>query len=190
MPKVSVIIPTYNSASYIIEAVESVLNQTYKDFEVIVVDDGSTDNTHTLLEPYLDRIMYRFQENRGESIARNEGIRIAQGEYITFLDSDDWWMPSKLERQVPLMEAIPEAVLAYAYSITVDDKSQPIKFRGRPYVGRGEAGLSSIFDRLVISNCITNANTVIVRNEILEKKLYSIQQFNGVKIGIYGYGSQ
>ena len=76
-PKVSVIVPAYNSADYTVETVESVLRQTYEDFELIVVDDGSTDNTHDALEPYADRLQYIYKENGGASSARNFGIRLS-----------------------------------------------------------------------------------------------------------------
>ena len=90
-PLISVIIPTYNSAQYIIEAIESALNQTYKDYEIIVVDDGSTDNTRELLEPYIRKqvIQYVYQSNQGVAAARNRGIGISNGEFIAFLDADD-----------------------------------------------------------------------------------------------------
>ena len=104
MPLVSVVIPTYNRASVIGRAVECVLAQTYQNIEVIVVDDGSTDNTHASLDGYGDKVKVIGQENRGPSAARNRGIMEAQGEIIAFLDSDDLWLPTKLERQVGLME--------------------------------------------------------------------------------------
>ena len=92
-PKVTVVIPTYNRAHLIKDAVESVLNQTYQDFELIVIDDGSTDNTREVLAVYKDKLTYIYQENQGRSSARNHGIELAQGEYIAFLDSDDVWFP-------------------------------------------------------------------------------------------------
>jgi glycosyltransferase involved in cell wall biosynthesis len=99
-PRVSVIIPTYNRAKLISEAVESVLRQTYKPYEIIVVDDGSTDNTEEVLKKYEGKITYLRQRNSGPSRTRNNGIRAATGELIGFLDSDDIWLPQKLEAQV------------------------------------------------------------------------------------------
>ena len=104
-PKVSVIIPCYNGEKFIGEAIESVLNQTYQDFEIIIVDDGSTDNSKTVIEHYLDdkRVSYfQHQENRGIARTRNSGIKRAKGEYIAFLDNDDIWLSSKLEEQLAL----------------------------------------------------------------------------------------
>jgi len=102
MPGVSVIIPTYNCAQYICEAINSVLNQTFKDIEIIVVDDGSTDNTKDKLTPFIkdEQLLYLYQENRGPSSARNFGIREAKSNYIAFLDADDKFLPQMIERCV------------------------------------------------------------------------------------------
>lgn len=104
-PTVSVIIPTYNCAKYICETIDSVLSQTYKDFEIIVVDDGSTDNTKEVLKPYMEKIRYIYQKNGGRSSARNTGIKTARGRYVAFLDSDDLWIPGKLAKQVNILES-------------------------------------------------------------------------------------
>lgn len=104
LPKVSVIIPTYNRARYICRAINSVLDQTFTDHEIIVVDDGSTDNTRELLAQYDGKIVYIPQTNQGISESRNRGIRAARGEYIAFLDSDDVWISEKLAIQVDLLD--------------------------------------------------------------------------------------
>jgi glycosyltransferase involved in cell wall biosynthesis len=103
-PKVSVIIPTYNRANYISECIESVLIQTFGDYEIIVVDDGSDDNTREVLETYAKKINYFYQENSGPSCSRNKGILKAKGDFIAFLDSDDLWKPEKLEKSIPIIE--------------------------------------------------------------------------------------
>lgn len=112
VPTVSVIIPTYNRAHLVGRAIRSVLNQTYQDFEVIVVDDGSTDNTEEVVKSFNDsRIRYvRHEQNRGGAAARNTGIKMAQGEYIAFQDSDDEWLPEKLEKQMKVFENAPAKV--------------------------------------------------------------------------------
>lgn len=102
-PLVSVIIPTYNRADLVVEAVRSVLNQTYGRMETIVVDDGSTDNTGEILSEYKHKIRYIYQERSERSKARNEGVRHAGGDYIAFLDSDDLWLPTKVEEQVQIL---------------------------------------------------------------------------------------
>ena len=109
MPKVSVIIPTYNRAKYIAETIDSVLKQTFSDFEIIVVNDGSTDNTEeTIKEQFEDKVIYLYKPNGGPASARNMGISVAKGEYIAFLESDDLWFPEKLEIQTRFMDANPE----------------------------------------------------------------------------------
>ncbi|MFH0731641.1 MAG: glycosyltransferase [Candidatus Omnitrophota bacterium] len=104
MSLVSVIIPTYNNASFISEAVDSVLAQTYTDYEIVVIDDGSTDNTKEILSKYNNKIRYFYQENKGVSSARNLGIRQATGEYIAFLDADDLMLPDRLDELVRFSE--------------------------------------------------------------------------------------
>ena len=111
-PTVSVIIPTYNRAHLVGRAIRSVLNQTYQDFEIIVVDDGSTDNTGEVVKGLNDpRIHYiRYEQNRGGSAARNTGIRASRGEYIAFLDSDDEWRLEKLKKQMEVFRAASDKV--------------------------------------------------------------------------------
>lgn len=115
MPTVSVIIPAYNCARYVSEAIDSALAQTYKDFEVIVVDDGSTDNTSRILEPYIQsgKIRYFYQENAGAGAARNKGILEAKGEFLAFLDADDVLLEDSLSKRVSFLEKYPKAGLVF-----------------------------------------------------------------------------
>ncbi len=103
-PLVSIIIPTYNRAAALPRAVESVLAQTYQNWELLVIDDGSTDNTREALKNYGSQLRYYYQPNKGAGTARNLGIKHSRGEYIAFLDSDDLWLPHKLETQMKLYE--------------------------------------------------------------------------------------
>jgi glycosyltransferase involved in cell wall biosynthesis len=107
-PTVSVVIPAYNAAWCVGKAIDSVLAQDYRGFEVIVVNDGSTDDTAAVLSAYRDAIRVVQQVNGGLSSARNTGIRESRGEFVAFLDADDWWLPGKLKHQIELMRARPE----------------------------------------------------------------------------------
>ena len=106
--KVSVVIPTFNRSELLVNAVESALQQTYQNREIIVVDDGSTDDTAERLAPYMDRIRYFYQENRGASAAQNKGIEVARGEWVSILASDDLWLPAKLECQIRALAELNE----------------------------------------------------------------------------------
>lgn len=108
MVNVSVIIPTYNRADLVTNAIESVLCQTYRDFEIIVADDGSTDATRDRIEPYMDKVTYFYQENKGKSVATNRAMERARGKWIAILDSDDVWLPDKLKLQFEALQNIGE----------------------------------------------------------------------------------
>ena len=118
--KVSVIIPNYNYSEYVCEAVDSALGQTYQNKEVIVVDDGSTDNSVELLAKYGDKIRLIAQKNAGVCAARNNGVAASSGELIAFLDADDVWMPEKLEKQVAQFLADPNVVLSHVGMEDID----------------------------------------------------------------------
>lgn len=123
-PTVSVIIPVYNSERFIEQAVKSVLEQTYTDYEVIVIDDGSTDNTRQVLVPYLDSIQYIDQDNQGAAKARNRGCQLAQGEFLAFLDADDFFLPNKLAEQVAYLEENPTIDLVQSGWIIVNQTGE------------------------------------------------------------------
>lgn len=118
-PCVSVIIPTYNRCWILKEAIDSVLSQKFSDFEIIVVNDGSTDDTHKLLTTYGDQIITIYQNNKGVSAARNVGISVASGDYIAFLDSDDMWLTEKLSCQHDFYQSHPEALICQTGEIWI-----------------------------------------------------------------------
>ena len=119
MPRVSAIIPTYNRKAFVQEAIASVLAQTYTDYELIVVDDGSDDGTGEALKQYGARVRYVYQQHQGVSTGRNHGLELASGEFIAFLDSDDLWLPKKLALQVAFMDQNPDAQICYTDEIWI-----------------------------------------------------------------------
>ena len=162
LPKVSVIIPTYNASKFIAETIKSVLAQTYRDSEVIVVDDGSTDNTAEIVRSFGNQVRYIYKKNGGPGSARNVGVKNANGEYLTFLDHDDLWLPEKLELQTQVLDSQPEIQMVYAEAYLGVDEPTKTCFRfGKAYSGR-------IFDKLFVGNFIPNL-TALVRRECLEK---------------------
>lgn len=169
IPKlVSAIIPAYNVESHIGKAVESVLAQTYSPVECIVVDDGSTDDTRERLRPYMNRIHYVWQENQERCVARNTGIAHSQGEFLAFLDADDWWHPTKIEKQIDALLRYPSAGLAYTWMQSVDEDGNFLDS-----VRDDEDGLlpqGTIFSKLLLGKRLTGAgSTAVVRQSCIEK---------------------
>jgi glycosyltransferase involved in cell wall biosynthesis len=117
MPKVSVIVPTYNNALVVLDAIESILQQSFQDFEILLINDGSTDNTMQVLEPCLSSIELIDQENQGPAAARNAGVRRASGDYLVFLDADDRLLPEKLATQVDFLDRNPQVDVVYSNGI-------------------------------------------------------------------------
>ena len=163
-PLVSAIIPTHNRADMLCRAVNSVLSQSFTDFEVIVVDDGSTDDTRQRIEAYADpRVRYfKHDESNGAAAARNTGIRQARGSYIAFLDDDDEWLPTKLEKQVPVLQRAPEQVgLVYCWMDYYQDgrliKEHHPALRGHMFY--------QVLDRQRLGGC----PTLLVRRSVIEE---------------------
>jgi glycosyltransferase involved in cell wall biosynthesis len=183
MPRVSVIIPTYNRADLVGETIQSALDQTYSDYEVIVLDDGSTDNTAEVVAQFGERVNYVYQDNVGETGARNAGIAVAQGELLSFLDSDDCMLPNNLEDLVALLDARPEVGVAYGWYYWMDQDGQPVQMEYPKIAGAGFAehvspvspwpGVSlppsgptlegQIFSRLILEETMLIGSTLIRR---------------------------
>ena len=132
-PKISVIIPSYKTASLIARCLDTVMAQTYQDFEAIVVNDGSPDTPELekVLEPYMDRIVYIKQQNKRCAGARNTAIKAARGEFLAFLDSDDTWYPEHLESQMKQFTDDPSLDLVYSDSLLVGDPEREAPFMVR-----------------------------------------------------------
>jgi len=157
-PLISIITPTFNRERTIPLAVESVLAQSYGNWELLIIDDGSRDSTRERLSSYLedDRIQYFFQENQGQSIARNLGLEHARGELVCFLDSDDLWVPEKLEQQVALMKAHPEVDVLHSDEIMIDEEGHELSRKNmRRYSGR--------IARQMLADNSVSINTVMAR---------------------------
>ncbi len=157
--KVSVIIPTHNRQQYVCEAITSALNQTVPIHEIIVVDDGSTDNTESiLLARFDDRIRYIKQANQGPAEARNSGIRESTGDWLAFLDSDDLWEPNKLETQIRFLEKYPNEKIGIVDSFSIcKDAAENILHKGT-CVKRGDS-----FKELLCMNTINGTPSVLMR---------------------------
>ena len=162
-PGISVVIPSYNSAAYLSEAIDSALNQTVLPLEVIVINDGSTDETPQILQRYQGRIVAITQENRGLSGARNRGIAAATGELIAFLDADDVWLPQKLEKQVACLEEHPRAGFVHtgAHWWNADTGEQSIRVNGNLHQLAG-----ACYKEFFAYNRVT-VSTIVVRRECL-----------------------
>ena len=127
MKKVSIIIPVYNMAGHISKTIDSALAQTHENIEVVVVDDGSTDNSPDIIKKYKDKVTYVKQENKGLCGALNTGLEVARGEFIALLDHDDIYMPEKIERQVDFFTSHPGYELVYSDGMEIDDFGNVIK---------------------------------------------------------------
>ncbi len=159
---VSVVIPTFNRRDMLLEAVESVLAQSWRDFELLVVDDGSTDGTAAALAPYLDRITLVTQGNRGVSAARNRGVAASRGELIAFLDSDDLWHPEKLAVQVNYLAAFRRAALCHTEEVWIRHGTR-VNPRLRHAKAEGPA-----FTRLLRESLISPSSVLIRRATLQE----------------------
>lgn len=165
--KVSVTVLTYNRARLVTEAIDSILNQTFRDFEVIVVDNYSSDNTESVVRSYTDeRIRYFKNQNDGFiGVNRNYSIEKSRGEYIAFLDDDDLWLPEKLEKQIELLDSDRRLGLVYSDIFIMDSNGD---FRKHPYSHSIEPLRGYVFNQLLQANFIPMP-AVVVRGEVLDK---------------------
>ncbi|KYC40467.1 glycosyl transferase family A [Scytonema hofmannii PCC 7110] len=163
MATISVIIPAYNAEHTIRETIASVQNQTFSDFEIIVIDDQSRDRTLEVLHAIQDERLKVFSyENGGASVARNRGIDHATGEFIAFLDADDLWTPNKLERQIEALQKNPEAGVAYSwtYYFFKDEKSS--------YIEKSNCFEGNVYANLLVTNFLHNGSNPLVRRKAID----------------------
>jgi glycosyltransferase involved in cell wall biosynthesis len=157
--------PAYNAERFIAQAVESVLAQDYEHWELIVVDDGSTDSTSDVIKAFDDsRIRYIFQENRGQAAALNHGLNIARGEYITTLDVDDWYPANSLGDRAAYLDGHPEIGVAYGDGYYCDENGEPF-LSFSEHMPSGSSG--DVFDLLIVSPFYGTGATVMQRKEVL-----------------------
>jgi glycosyltransferase involved in cell wall biosynthesis len=168
-PIVSVIIPTYNRANLVGKAIKSVLNQTYQNFEVIIVDDGSTDNTEDVVRGFPDkRVKYikKYKKNKGISVARNLGIKVALGKYIALLDSDDEWLPEKLDKQIKVFKSeFPEVGVVYSNTLYIDESGKNINRKLR----NSKKAEGYIYEDLLEKYCVGSPSSFLIKKECFDR---------------------
>lgn len=162
-PTISVIIPAYNSEITIAETIESVLNQTFYDWELIIINDGSQDSTLDIISQFKDtRIKVFSYANAGLPISRNRGLEHAVGKFVSFLDADDLWTSDKLDAQLKALQANPQASVAYSWTNCIDEKSQFLR-RGTYITATG-----NVCDKLLVINFLENGSNPLIRREALD----------------------
>lgn len=163
MPTVSVVVPVYNGEVTLAKTLGSILNQTFRDLEVVVIDDGSTDNTLAVVSGFEDpRIKAFSYENGGLPVARNRGIERATGEFISFIDADDLWSVDKIERQIEALNHHPRAGVAYSWTAFVDEQGEYL------YVREASHLEGNVYPYLLVRNFISNGSNILVRRSVID----------------------
>ncbi|MEK7290503.1 MAG: glycosyltransferase, partial [Planctomycetota bacterium] len=175
LPVVSVILPTYNCANFLPHSIQSILSQTYDSYEIIVVDDGSTDNTKEVLNPFMQRISYiKLEQNKGLPAARNIGIKSALGKYIAFIDADDIWLPEKLQTDIKYFETYSEISMVYSKHINIDINGSVLDGDTKKRLPSG-----NIFIQLFSEQNFIITSSVVVKKDVFETTgLFDEQLFN------------
>jgi glycosyltransferase involved in cell wall biosynthesis len=176
MPQVSVVMPVYNGERFLQESLESVWAQTFDDYELICVDDGSTDGSSALLARYGQRIRVVRQANAGQSAARNAGVSLARGRYVAFLDQDDLWYPSKLMTQVAALDRNPTSVLVHCNFDRIDERGHMVQ-QGAGLTERASALASSMGQ--LIGEALIFPSAMMIRKDIYERVGGFYQELQG-----------
>jgi len=170
MTKVSVVIPVFNGERFIRDAIESILRQTYRDFEIVVADDGSTDGTADIVRGLGEKIVYKRQNNTGPIAARNLGVANSSGDYVAFLDHDDLWYPDKLEKQVDILDRRADVGLVCSEVDNISEESQPIARKtGAHRRGIRDDLVGDLRALLERKFPVTVPSTWVVRRRLLEQ---------------------
>ena len=172
-PAVSIIIPTYNRSHFVIQAIESVFKQTFTDYEIIVVDDGSTDDTAAVCAEYPEKVRYIYQMNQGRAEARNTGMRESRGQYIAFLDDDDLFLPDHLQLQFDYLQSHPDVGMVYGTFILVDEDLNPLE--EHPPIS------ANTYPEMLWKEVEMQTSTVMMRRSLIDVVGYLDSQFEIVE---------
>lgn len=162
MPLISIVIPVYNGEKSIVKTIESAVNQTFTDFELIIINDGSQDGTLETISQITDSRLQVFSyENSGVTVSRNRGIEKASGEFIAFLDADDLWTPDKLQSQLFALQENPEAAVAYSWTDWIDESGKFLR-PGSHITANGD-----VYKKLLLINFLDNGSNPLIRKQAL-----------------------
>lgn len=157
---VSVIMSAYNAEKFIEKSIVSIVWQSYKPIEIVICDDGSTDNTASVIKKYGDSVRYIYQQNQGQGIGRNNAVTHSSGEYLAFIDADDQWLPKKIEKQIEIFNNYPDTTAVYCDMQIINQKNETIGYQAKGKMRRGY-----IFDYLVRGNYVCGLSSLIVKRE-------------------------
>jgi glycosyltransferase involved in cell wall biosynthesis len=175
LPSVSVIIPTYNYGQYLSKAIDSCLNQSYRSVEIVVVDDGSTDDTRKVAEEMGDRVVYVYQENRGVSAARNNGLKVASGDFVAFLDADDYLLPESIAMRVEILRKRPDVGIVFSDTDSCDASGR-VRHKER---GLKDRTSERFYEGLLLGSLRFQTSAVMIRAPLAGRFSFPEHMSNG-----------
>jgi len=158
---VSVIMSAYNAENFIEKSIISIIQQSYKLIEIVICDDGSTDNTASLIKKYGDSVRYIYQQNQGQGIGRNNAVTHSSGDYLAFIDADDQWLPDKIEKQINLFNQNLDTVAVYSDMEIINEKDEKIGYQAKGKMRRG-----NIFDCLIQGEYVCGLSSLMVKKNV------------------------
>lgn len=182
---VSIIIPTYNYGTYLPTAIQSCLNQTYPSIEIIVVDDGSTDDTKDVVKEFNDRVIYIYQENSGVSAARNKGLELATGDYLAFLDSDDYLTNDSIEIKVDILKKYPDIGIAFSSTYSKTTGQEGLRYNHRYKKWREPIISDHFYKDLLLRKLPLQPSGHLMRSSIAKKFRFPTNLSNGEDIAFF-----